>query len=253
VRNLSRQSIAAWAGVLCLGCFVAAGQSSSRAKADLVPRVVAPGIYKLANLRIDKKRRAVTFPARLNLSGGPMEYFLVSAWGKTHESILKTDVEPYLIHVAMLLLDAGGAEDAPYPRHRLGNGPSGTSSPGASYISSPGNEIIPGDEIGVELNWSENGKEVRRRAEELVFNEESKAALPGGTWVYNGSRLVNGSFIAEREGSIISLVTDPDSLVNNIGRGHDNDRIWSPNTNNLPPSNVLVQVTIKLRKAHPKI
>ena len=34
-----------------------------------------------------------------------------------------------------------------------------------------------------------------------------------GDWVYNGSRLREDGFAAQFDGSIISLITDPDALV----------------------------------------
>jgi len=42
------------------------------------------------------------------------------------------------------------------------------------------------------------------------------------------------------------LITDATALVNNTGRGHDNDKIWVANTNRLPPRNTPVEVTFKL-------
>ena len=47
-----------------------------------------------------------------------MEYFLVASWGKTHESILKTDTEPFRIHLAMLLLTPTPAARPPAPTAR---------------------------------------------------------------------------------------------------------------------------------------
>jgi hypothetical protein len=56
-----------------------------------------------------------------------------------------------------------------------------------------------------------------------------------GSWVYNGSLIVHNRFLAQMDGSIVSLVTDPVALINNVGPGHDNDMIWEPNPANLPP------------------
>jgi hypothetical protein len=66
------------------------------------------------------------------------------------------------------------------------------------------------------------------------------------SWVYNGSLLEGHSFLAQREGSIVSLVTDPEALINNTGPGRDNDTIWTTRTNNLPLADVPLEVVIKL-------
>lgn len=203
-------------------------------------KMVEPGVFELGLVRLDKRQRTVSFPAVLNLSEGPMEYFLVTAYGKTHESILRTDASPKQIHVAMLLLDAKGA------------GTNTLTGPPPSAVSNPSKEALPGDAVALEVHWNTGGKEITRRAEELVFNEATRTELGQGQWVYNGSALWEGTFLAQSEGSVVSLVTDPVALINNVGPGHDNDEIWAANTNKLPAANTPLRVTIKLEGARPR-
>jgi hypothetical protein len=207
-------------------------------------REISPGVYQLGEVRIDKEQRTISFPARLNMNEGPMEYFLVTSWGKTHESIFKTDTEPFRIHLAMLLLDTNAAATN-----------SGTNGPAVSvggFVSHPPNIRLPGEPVSIELKWTADGRETRKRAEEMIFNSEQKSVMRVGDWVYTGSRVADGLFLAEIDGSVISLVTDGEALINNEGIGHDNDTIWIPNTNNLPPSNAAVTVSIKLNSAASK-
>jgi hypothetical protein len=175
-----------------------------------------------------------------------MEYFLVTGWGKTHESILQTKTEPYRIHLAMLLLNAA----SPRVRWPPSAKPPLNQSPpnGSGFISHPSKTRLPGDTVRIEIRWTVNGKETRLKAEEMLINEQTCGAPRHGEWVYNGSRVWAGVFLAEREGSIISLITDPEALINNEAPGHDNDAIWTGNTNNLPPSGAVVEVVIKLGK-----
>jgi hypothetical protein len=198
---------------------------------------IHPGIFTLGDVVFDKRHRTVTFPARLNLTQGPMEYFLVTTWGKVHESILQTETDPFRIHTAMLLLGAKGA----------GTNSAAENSRGSAFIVHPSKARIPGDKISVEVKWSVNGKKTQRRAEELIFNRASKSNPQRGNWVYNGSRVWEDIFIAQADGSVVSLVTDSCALINNTAPGHDNDTIWMANTNKLPPADVPVEVTIKLK------
>jgi hypothetical protein len=215
-----------------------ADPASPEVKSNMPIREISPGIFALGEVRIDQEQRAVSFPARLNLDQGPMEYFLVTSWGKTHESILKTDTEPFRIHLAMLLLDTNAS---------AGNaGTNGPPVPPGGFISHPPNVRLPGEAVSIELSWTANGRQTRKRAEEMIFNTEQKSAMRTGDWVYTGSRVAEGLFLAEIDGSVVSLVTDAEALINNEGTGHDNDTIWLANTNNLPPSNTPVMVSIKL-------
>ncbi len=212
--------------------------SSPEVKSNMPIREISPGIFELGDVRIDKGQRTVSFPARLNLDQGPMEYFLVTSWGKTHESILKTDTEPFRIHLAMLLLDAKAGSPT-----TASNGPPVSV---GGFVSHPSKERLPGEAVAIELKWTVDGKETRKRAEEMIFNTEQNSAMRAGDWVYTGSRVMEGLFLAEIDGSVVSLVTDAEALINNEGSGHDNDTIWLANTNSLPPTNTPVTVSIKL-------
>lgn len=215
--------------------------ASLEALTNTTPRLVQPGVFDLGKVRLDQKQRAITFPAVLNRDRGPMEYLLVTTYGKTHESILKTEAEPYHIHLAMLLLGAKGPGGGDFP----GSPANGVPGP----VVHPSSEAIPGNKAAIGLHWWQNGAAVDRTAEELVFNTETQSPLPHGFWVYNGSLLIEGRFLAQIDGSIVSLVTDPVALANNTAPGHDNDMIWAVNTNKLPPANVPVEVTITLEDA----
>jgi hypothetical protein len=174
------------------------------------------------------------------MRGGPIEYFLVTAYGKTHESIFRTEAEPYHIHLAMLLLDAQGAGT-----NALTPGVGGP-------VEQPGLPPIKGDKVALEVSWRVDGKSVRHAADKLVFNLAERAVMTRGAWVYNGSMVMDGMFVAQRDGSIISLITDSSALINNPRPGHENDEIWTTQTNSLPEVNTPVEITIKLQSGEPK-
>lgn len=207
------------------------------AMTNMVMRPVGPGVFELGKVKFNKSERSVSFPAVLNQRGGLIEYFLVTTYGKTHESIFRTEAEPYHLHLAMLLLDAKGAGK---------NGPG----PGAGGpIERPGPPPILGDKVALEVSWTADGKTIRRAADELVFNQAEHAAMKRGSWVYNGSMVVDGMFVAQRDGSMISLIADPYALINNPRTGAENDEIWTTQTNTLPLVNTPVEITIKLNPA----
>jgi hypothetical protein len=199
-------------------------------------RNVAPGIFEIGKVRLDQRQRNITFPAVLNLSQGPMEYFLVTTYGKTHESILKTSAAPNDMHIAMLLLGATGPGNRDFP----GSPTNGIPGP----VIHPSRETIPGHKVAIDVKWKTPQGETRHSAQDLIYKNDSQALMEPGHWVYNGSLIVNNKFLAQMDGSIISLVTDPVALINNTGPGHDNDLIWEPNASNLPPPDAPIEVTI---------
>jgi hypothetical protein len=205
---------------------LAAAQSTNKPSV----RQISRGRFQVGQVTLDKQSRSVTFPGVVNMTEAMIEYLVVTRDGKLHESLLRSDVAPKDIHVAMLLLDAKGAETNAVPEDPL--------------------KPIPGEPVIIEVSWKEKGREKRLRAEELVFNTQARTNLTKGVWIYNGSRLENGAFMAEREGSIVSLITDPFALVNNPRAGRDNDDLCEVNTNAVPALETRVEVKFILQPAN---
>ncbi len=184
---------------------------------------------QIGKVIIDRQQRTLTLSAEVNMQSQLVEYFLVTATGKVHESVLRTDAEPHHVHLAMLLLGAKGAP---------------TAAPADFY--DPKKEV-PGDRITIELAWKNpQGTALTKRAEELMNNLQTKTAVSAGPWAYNGSQMVDGAFVAQREGSIVALISDPYALINNPRVGRENDEIWSVNESLVPPVKTAVEVTLRL-------
>lgn len=191
-------------------------------------RQIGPGVFQIGGVLLNKEKRTIQFPGVVNMTQGQVEYLLVHETGKTHESVLKTSVEPYHIHLAALLLRP---KKTPEP-HRIPGGPPDDPS---------------GQKTGIVVRW-QTGTEPREiPGEELVFNIGSRAAMPRADWIYNGSRVIDGTFLGQRDGSVASVITDPDALLNSMRPGRDKDDIWQVNTNTVPPVNTPVQITLQFK------
>ncbi len=164
---------------------------------------------QIGEVRLDTKERRLTIPATVNMIEGPIEYFLVSAIGKLHESIFKTIAEPVHIQTAALLLFKG---------------PLTTNKPPQLRITVETTKTVP--------------------AEDLIENTKPDVQLKPEPWRYNGSRVVDGTFIAQRDGSIISIIADPDALSESGRVTADNDENWRPKKANLPPIGTPVKVVL---------
>lgn len=200
-------------------------------------REISPGVFQVGGVKLEKAVRRVVFPAKVNMTDGPLEYVLVTAQGKTHESVLKTDIEPHHLQVAMLLLGAKGSQAAP-----LTNAPAG----GPIAQAGQHNPPLPGEPVLIEVTWMQGGKPQRRRMEELVFNRRAKEPMSKGPFTFTGSRVWQGKFIAQTEGSLISLITDPDAVFNNPRPNRDADDTWVVRQQEVPPLDTLVEVSITL-------
>lgn len=172
---------------------------------------LGPGLFEIGKVRLNKTRRSVSIPVTINMTQGNVEYLVVTALGKTHESVLRTTASPYDMHVAMLLLGAKGRGTNEFPEQKL--------------------IVPPGDAATVEVSWKSGENEERVRAEALIFDRAANSAMQKVNWIYNGSQITAEGFAAQQTGSIVSLIDDPEALINNPLPSRADDDNWRVNTN----------------------
>jgi hypothetical protein len=208
----------------CALCFARGEDRSPPTKPSI--KEIGGGIWEVGRVRLNKNERVVEFPAVINMDNGIAEYLLVHVNGKIHESVLRTDIDPYQIHVAMLLLGAKGLGTNAFPETPEGR--------------------IPGEAVTIEIVWKDGKKRIA--AEELIRDVKKKDAMAKGVWVYNGSLQFEGMFAAQQTGSIVSVITDPEAMINNPRPMRDDDENWVVNTKKVPKVESLVTVRIRLGK-----
>lgn len=177
--------------------------------------------FRIGLVTCDRATRTMTIPVQVKLREGPIEYALVTNKGKVHESLLVTDASPLHIQTAALLLGL-----SPQP----GKG-----------------KPIP---VVIEVEWSTNGPKRKLRLEELVAlaketpQAKTGATLSQGPWNFQGSTMDEDGFAAERDGSIIALISDPSANIGNPRPGHEDDDLFTPHTASLPPQGLPLSLLI---------
>ncbi|MGV3755818.1 MAG: YdjY domain-containing protein [Verrucomicrobiota bacterium] len=194
---------------------------------------ISPGVFELGVVRLDKNAKTVSFPAVVNMRSDIVEYWLVNNGGKIHESVLKTEAEPYHIHLAMLLIGAKGR-------------------PNISPAQRVEDKTTAGDTIRLSFEYQDEKGKVKRRAEEAINDKSTQATMTKGDWTYNGSWVFNSAFVAQRELSIVANIHDHDALINNPRPKREDDENWLAETKNLPPIGTPVTVIIELVKPYAK-
>lgn len=204
-------------------------------------RDLGEGRVQIGVVTVDSKLKSVSFPAVVNMTTGMVEYVIVTSTGKVHESLLRTDAEPFHIHTAMLLLGVR----------------SSTNSETTAFFDAK--QKIPGAKIKIELMIP--GPDLKTTpVQTLLAFASSKQQVNASeipAWIYNGSRFTDSrpstsgtnsphAFLAQLEGSIVSLIADPAALVNNPRPDRENDELWILHTPAIPKVGTAVQVRFSL-------
>lgn len=184
---------------------------------------VAPGIYEIDGCRIIKEKNRIEFPAEVNMDKGLLEYVLVGNTGKLHESLLRTKLSPYSLQIALLLVGLEGTTDP--------------------LIEQGQNKTPQGDKVQLWVSWQDQGKEQKIPVEEwIIKGDKPVKSIP---WVYTGSVVMNGMFLAQIEKSIIALFHDPTALIDHQMAEGSDDQIWQVKGGATPPIGTKVTVIIE--------
>jgi hypothetical protein len=179
----------------------------------------------LDEIKIDTNERTITFPARVNMQKGLVEVFLCSRGGKTHESIFVTDITPYFMQVALLMIGLKPADPEQY--------------------LSP-DTPISGDPVQINVSWTDSlGTQHRYEGDELVWNMANGKPMRKTRWVFVGSQTINGKFMADDVKSIITTYNDPTTIIDNPLSTGRNDELYSSHEALVPAKGTGVSIEIK--------
>lgn len=201
----------------------------SQAQAAQIPPIerIGDDEYRLGEIRVNKTERSITFPAEVNMDSGLLEYLIVHRKGKTHESLLRTRVDPYNLQIAFLLLGYEGSEQR---------------------LAMQGDPATPkGDRIQIHIRNIGGPSVTAFPAEHWLVNQFGDLVkdVDPMNWVYSGSYVEQGRFMSQESGSIAAIWHDPVSLIDNASSGGESNKIWFVKKGTVPPVGTPVEVSIK--------
>ncbi len=236
-------------GALCLSAAMAAPEAADTASTGQdeplkVPQVQRLGEnrYRLGEIEFNSKTREIRVPAEVNLQQGLVEYYLVHETGKIHESVFCTKVRPLELQMVLKLCryqeGEGDLFDVFYPDEER--------------KEREKQERARGEAIAIEVQWEKDGQTVTHPGASCVRNLARSAPMTDGPWIYTGSVVDQGDFIAEIEGSIVAVYLDIYAMLNSPREGAEDDERWVSNAEILPDIGTPVVVLMKPVSELPK-
>jgi len=191
---------------------------------------IGEGKFRLGDILVNKIERSISFPAQVNMDRGLLEYLLVHNKGKTHESLLRTMVAPYNLQIAFMLLGFEGTEQR---------------------LAMQGAADTPkGDRVSILLSTTTGQTATLFPAESwlAIKTDEAMTDVSSINWVFTGSYVDDGRFLAQETGSMAAIWHDPVALIDNASPGGESNRIWFVKQGTVPPVGTPVTITIKPAK-----
>lgn len=191
---------------------------------------IKPGIFNFGQIEINKGKREISFPAVCNQTSGLIEYALVHEKGKVHESLFRTVLSPKLIHAAMLLLNEN-------PQNEF-----------FQILANDKKQISMIKTIQIFVEWEQNGTRQMKDLSTMVLNQTDNRKLTENAFVFTGSKVIEGIYLAEEDGSIVAVYHDNRATINCLDEQSDLDDVWIANYTTMPPRDLPVTIHFQLPK-----
>ncbi len=201
--------------------------SETQRKGAVPPiKKIGKGLFEVGGILINKNEISITFPAIINMEKGIIEYAIVRSTGKTHESLLRTNIDPFHLNICFLLLGFKGSNN---PLNEQG-----------------ASEIPGGDKLEIYISYNTGNANKTVKMDSFIEKEDGEGRSHVSlNWVYTGSLIVQGTFLAQEQGSIAAVYHDPTALIDHTTPGGDSDEIWFVNGKTTPHAGTHVKVIIK--------
>jgi hypothetical protein len=186
--------------------------------------ILPDGNFKLGKITVDRNNMEIFFPARINMSSGDLEALICSPNGRTHESLLVSEADPFNLQLALILL---GAENG--LRTSGGHLPQGT-----IFLVDISADNIKRCPIEKYLRMKHTGKE---------------KVVEG--WVFVGSSFTHdGVCLAKEEGNLINVWSFGNTILDNPDETGISDDIIEVFSENTPKygTDVIVHIKPKFQK-----
>ncbi len=151
---------------------------------------------RVGNVQVDTARKEVSVRGVVT-DANVLEFVAVTKGGqKAYESAIELDTNAINFNLGMILIGLDQSRSVVPKMHLDPTQPKG-------------------DPVEVFVEWDGAAGRRRIRAEELIFNIDSKRTLPVGPWVYTGSVFLKESnaYLADVEGSLIGFVHTPATVI----------------------------------------
>ena len=152
-------------------------------------------LFRIGNIRVDTAKREISVAGKVNRTTA-LEFIANTKGGmKAYESAFSMDTDAVMFNTALILIGLDKGNGVPTKFHFDPDPPKG-------------------DRVEIWVEWTVNGATKKLRAEEVVWNANTKQTLPAGQWVYTGSVFLDdGRYLADRDGVLIGFVHTPAPII----------------------------------------
>ena len=196
--------------------------------------------FKIGDIELNRQNREIRFPAVINMREGLLEFVIVHEKGKVHESLLRTAINATHLNLALKVLRYQSSPELFMLRDEEGF-PNG-------LMPAVDARTKAAARVEMRMRWKDGETEHSVSINECINNNRNNTVMPAGPWVYGGSAVYNGRYVAEVTGDIVAILTSQAAIFNYPGDHNQNGTDygnWYALTKMLPDVGTAVMVEIR--------
>lgn len=185
-------------------------------------------IVVFPHIQVDVRHRQVRIECESLQCDAPLEMLCCVAGTHDYESLLRSGARPSQVHMGLLMIGLKPGE----PAH---------------YVPALKRWVPPtGDAMNIEAQFTEHGKTVRMNACDLMRNIKTHKPMPHHPWIFAGSRVINGTYTADVNGYLITVVNFDWSVIDipAVASNSNATLQWERNPATAPPAGAIVTLII---------
>ena len=192
---------------------------------------------------VDLGEDRVSIPGRIVLRQGALEYLAVLLGGKAHESVVVLTGKPG--EDGARVEGLGAAINSSLMALGL--------RPGTPLRILPGGKTIPakGTPVHLAVEWQEEGKTVRVRAEDLLWDRERNRSMEEGKFIYVGSFFDPEGYVPDLAGDAVAVYSVSTCIVDLDDPRAANDTIFMACGPRIPAEGTEVRVVFSPKPLEP--
>jgi hypothetical protein len=193
-------------------------------------RPAIEGVAKLRHVVIDLKNKQIRVDCEALNAHMPLEFFCVERGGQEHESVLRTDARPSLIHFGLLAMGLKPGEPA--------------------HLTQADRTWFPpiGPPLKISCEYFLNGKLMVIPANRMMRSVKTKQEMPPMAWVFDGSRILpDGRYAADLTGYVVSIVNFDMTMIDvpELASNANETLEWEFNPDLVPPVGTAITMIIE--------
>lgn len=191
--------------------------------------------YQIGGVTLNQRTREIRFPTKVNMAEGLLEYLIVMTKGKTHESLLVSDVSPTHLNLAFTLLRYSASPELSFLLDAKGE-----MTDNHPVVSAA---VKAAARIDIDVEWDDHGKTRRIPVNEWIQHAVKTTAMAAGPWLYTGSEISDGQYLPEMTGNFAAIMLDASAMINFPGPDNG-DNVWYAYPKRVPPTDTPVTLII---------